>query len=793
MNLLLLHRAYDSTDTIRLARIVLATLVCLLAVAGASAQARDDRVRLNATPEQKCSQHFFWLEDKSAQATFAEVSSGTLAGEFKPSGGKTLSNDFGLTDSAIWLRIRLAPAERAPRTWLLEIANPLLDRADLYVQTDAGDYQHQAGGDTVPQAAGQIAHRHPVFPVQLRSAGTTTIYLRAASHGTVSLPITLWQQPALWAHDQATYASLSLYFGLTAALLIYNLMLYLATRERAYLFYVGFIAAMGMYQVTLTGLGAQSLWPGSLYWNARSPPVFVALSASLALLFTRDFLATCGRMPRIDVALRTQILGWLAVIPFSLLSSGEVSVRAATISAGVTIASMIVAGVVSARRGQREARIFLFAWAALFVGAGVLVLYMNGLAPSRPFTIYALLIGSAVEMILLSLALADKINQIRIESEYAESARRREEELAIALGQSQEKYRQIIDRMGEGIVVVQGREVVFVNECATDILARARDELIGGDLIDRFAADLQGPLLAALAQAQTGVLPPPVALAVAQGGEPERVLEVAFARIPWDERGGVLVFFHDITARMLAEDNARKALNSLHELNDLRSRFVAVTSHEFRTPLAAMLSSQELLLYYRQRLSVDERRAQLQNIGTGVQRMTAMLARSLESDDVAQRLGVCQPQRMDVAGLCESLVAEQRMQYPGMTCTVRLKLAGSLHDVSGDERLLRHIFGNLLSNALKYSPAGGEVVLSGDIEGETLVFVVSDQGIGIPANDLPHLFEPFHRAANVAGIPGTGLGMSIIKQAVELHGGHISVSSELGKGSRFVVCLPGAR
>jgi signal transduction histidine kinase len=111
-------------------------------------------------------------------------------------------------------------------------------------------------------------------------------------------------------------------------------------------------------------------------------------------------------------------------------------------------------------------------------------------------------------------------------------------------------------------------------------------------------------------------------------------------------------------------------------------------------------------------------------------------------------------------------------------------------DVMLDEKLLRHILGNLIGNAFKYSGAGDRVRLTVASDGGDLVFIVADQGIGIPVEDMPRLFETFHRAGNVGNISGTGLGLAIVKRAVELHGGKIEVESKVGEGTRFSVRLP---
>ena len=242
-----------------------------------------------------------------------------------------------------------------------------------------------------------------------------------------------------------------------------------------------------------------------------------------------------------------------------------------------------------------------------------------------------------------------------------------------------------------------------------------------------------------------------------------------------------------------AHEEVSRALAHERELNELKTRFISIVSHEFRTPLTTILSSAELLEYYGARWPEDKKLLHLRRIAETVQRMTALL------DDVliisrteAGRLAY-QPQPLDLVPWCRNLVEEFQL---GMGAGHRLVLEwagpGEPERVPAvmDGQLLHHILSNLLSNAIKYSPAGSEVRLAVEPAGEQVVFRVEDHGIGIPAADLPHLFEPFHRASNVSHISGTGLGLNIVKRMVDLCGGRISVASEEGRGSTFTVELP---
>ncbi len=254
---------------------------------------------------------------------------------------------------------------------------------------------------------------------------------------------------------------------------------------------------------------------------------------------------------------------------------------------------------------------------------------------------------------------------------------------------------------------------------------------------------------------------------------------------------GVIWTLLDITARIQAETQMRLALAQQRELNELRARFVAMTSHEFRTPLATILSSAELLRFYGERLPQQERFEVLRTIEDGVHRMAHMLDRVLLLGRAEAKMLEFRPAPTDLHGLCQALVEELQPQLLGTRCTMDAQWEDLPTRAAVDEKLLRHIFSNLLSNAVKYSPGGGVVRFRAQMQApHTLVFTVSDQGIGIPPHELPHLFQSFHRASNVGAIMGTGLGLAIVKSAVDLHGGQITVHSAPMQGSCFTVTLP---
>jgi len=245
----------------------------------------------------------------------------------------------------------------------------------------------------------------------------------------------------------------------------------------------------------------------------------------------------------------------------------------------------------------------------------------------------------------------------------------------------------------------------------------------------------------------------------------------------------------DIENRKRVEVELLAAVQREKELSEMKSKFVSTASHEFRTPLATMLSSAELLEHYSESLSPPEKLNLLQTIQSGAKRMSELIDDVLTLGRAESGVLKLNPGRMDLRELCGKVVSEFRIAQ-GRQHLISLVDRFDRADVDMDERLLRHILNNLLSNAVKYSPPGSEVIFSLARRGEQAVIEIQDQGIGIPAQDRPRLFESFHRASNVENHPGTGLGLAIVKKSVELHGGEINLASAPGAGTRFTVVLP---
>lgn len=252
---------------------------------------------------------------------------------------------------------------------------------------------------------------------------------------------------------------------------------------------------------------------------------------------------------------------------------------------------------------------------------------------------------------------------------------------------------------------------------------------------------------------------------------------------------GVIGLSQDVTQHQMAHLNLEAALERQSELRDIRSRFVAVTSHEFRNPLASIQSSLGILQLIDQGDEAAPRQRHYNQMAEGLQTLSQLMDDVLMYSEAEVGAWQFQPRIVDGLALCEEIVAD---------VTKTLGAAHPLHFVSDglcadayiDPALFRKMLLNLLSNAIKYSPGGGPILCRVHCNAGCLEVAVKDSGIGIPMDEVPRLFEAFHRAKNVGNLPGTGLGLSVVKEVVELHDGVITVHSELGQGTEVIVTLP---
>jgi PAS domain S-box-containing protein len=245
----------------------------------------------------------------------------------------------------------------------------------------------------------------------------------------------------------------------------------------------------------------------------------------------------------------------------------------------------------------------------------------------------------------------------------------------------------------------------------------------------------------------------------------------------------------EVIDRKKAEEEARISLEKERELNELKTKFVSIASHEFRTPLSAVLSSASLILQYNDRQDKDKIEKHVQRIKSSVNHLTSILNDFLSLGKLEEGVVVANRHPVNVSeflhGVREELSATLKKDQK-----IIVEVDNKVSHVLSDVHVLRNILFNLISNASKYSDEGKTITVSCTLDNFNCVFTIKDQGIGIPKEDQKHLFDRFFRASNAGNIQGTGLGLNIVKRYVDLLGGIISFKSDYGLGSTFTVSIP---
>jgi PAS domain S-box-containing protein len=370
--------------------------------------------------------------------------------------------------------------------------------------------------------------------------------------------------------------------------------------------------------------------------------------------------------------------------------------------------------------------------------------------------------------------------------------RKRAEE---ALLEQVQKNRALFDASSHGVMLQDEKQFLDANPAAVRILRRQRAHQVIGRHPRDFAPPLQPN-----GEPSDEMAARYIAECLDKGSVrfewtllgPDGQLipaDVLLTRVHWGDQWIIQAIVEDITERKRAEEELLKSLAHEKELNHLKTSFVSTVSHEFRTPLGIILSSAQILADYFERLDAEERREHLLSIAKNTRQMSSLMEEVLVLSRADSGKMVCQRAPLDLAALCHRL-ADEVASATGGQCPIELEVAPECAATEADERLLRHIFTNLLSNAVKYSPPGSAVRFTVRRENGDAICRIRDHGIGIPEADRPWLFHAFHRGRNVGDRPGTGLGLTIVKRCVELHGGRISLQSESGQGTVVTVRIP---
>lgn len=358
------------------------------------------------------------LVDHSRLLTVDDVRSGEASRRFAKSDSSILY--YGFTDAAIWVRFTVSPA-CANETWLLEVGYPLMDHISFFVPGAGGSLIEKKSGYRLPFSSREIPHRHFLFRLPHQQSATSTFFLRFTNEDRMEIPLTIWKESAFRRHEHTDQYVLGIYYGIVLVMILYNLFLFISIRDRSYLYYVLYIAAFVAWQLVQNGFAFEYAWTRGV---AGTNCIVSVINFTLIMTvshFVQSYLNTASFSPRlhriIDV-LKVISLGIPVMIPFASYAA-TIQFSVGIIIIGILI--VLAAGVRGVMQGYRPALFFLIAWSAFLVGSLVYSLKVLGFLPVTPLTTYAIQAGSAIEVILLSLGLGDRINLLMRETERAKA------------------------------------------------------------------------------------------------------------------------------------------------------------------------------------------------------------------------------------------------------------------------------------------------------------------------------------------------------------------------------------
>lgn len=361
----------------------------------------------NLKSGQKLDEVFLYFEDENSDFSLEDIINIPTDSWKKIDEG---SLSFGYTDSTYWLRTNIKNTTPVNKKRILELAYPVLDYVDIYQRYDNSEWQLTVMGDKYPFEDREFQHRFFIFPLEFTPNSTVELVFRVKTSSAMQLPVKIWKKEDWYAYDQHQLLGMGVYYGIMFVMVLYNFFIYFAVREKDYLYYVIYVGFLALFLGSLQGLNFQYLWPNSTYWNDTSIVVFLGLAIMFGMLFTFVFL----QINHIRELRRTR--NTIAIILFLVIISNVYvsyhhTIRMLIVLAIFCVLLALVIGIYRWSQGHTSARYYVIAWSTILAGGIILALNKFDIIPRTFFTENVVQIGSAIEVILLSFALADRLNE----------------------------------------------------------------------------------------------------------------------------------------------------------------------------------------------------------------------------------------------------------------------------------------------------------------------------------------------------------------------------------------------
>jgi len=641
--------------------------------------------------------------------------------------------NLAISRSTHWVKLKVQNQSNIKKL-VLELEYPIIDEIIFYSKNISGTYDSVLSGEIRKYSARQIDNQNYLFYLNFDHEEVREFYLKVRSGEQVQLPLILGTQKEIFEELIVKDLVFGLYLGIILVMAIYNLFIYITVRDRSYLYYVSYIIFVGLTQVVLQGYGFKYLWPNSVWMVMQSTFLVPVLNGWTAILFVKNFLNTKENYKRGDTILNVIFFFYTICLVLSLLEEFYWAQNLVQVTALVGSVLTIHIAYAIGKRGYRPAIYFLIAWSIFLISIVVFVLRNFNILPYNDLTYYALQIGSATEVTLLSFALADKINIYRKEKEASQA-----EALRISLENERIIKEQNI--LLEVKVEERTRDLNQSNidlNIALDDLKNAQTKLVDAEK------------MASLGQLTAGIA-------------------------------------HEINNPInFVSSNIRPLRRDIDDIIDLLNKIettIKEKSLENEFEEAKKFKNDIDYDYLIQEIDIL-----LKGMSDGAGR-TVDIVKGLKS---FSRLDESDLKFANVNEGLDSTVIILISTFKGKVAVV--KNFGDIPEIECFAGKLNQVFMNIINNAAQAvitsheNDNEGKVVIKTFREDKFIKISISDNGTGIPEEVKQKIFEPFFTTKKAG--EGTGLGLSIVYSIIELHKGNIEVHSELGRGTEFLITLP---
>ncbi|WP_276134802.1 7TM diverse intracellular signaling domain-containing protein [Polluticoccus soli] len=669
------------------------------------------------------------LEDKTNSMTVEQV---LASNAFKQS-TQDVPN-FEMTSSTVWVKLLVKNG-----TWhnklALELPYPTVDSVSFYSLLPDGRYTVLNTGEYKPYYRRVYKHQNYIFQLSIPPGETRTFLLKVYANEQLQLPLTLGTDKTISESLLNRDLIFGLYAGIILVMFFYNLFVFFTVRDRTYLYYVAYIFFVGLTQACLQGYAARFFYPNSPYLSNLMMVIVPVMVGVTALQFLKVFMSVKTYTPKLYKGIYFFMAVYAVILVMGFLGLYRESAQIVQINAGVASLFVVVIGTTIARKGYRPAKFFMIAWVIFLASVIVFVLRNFNVLPYNNFTYYALQIGSALEVILLSFALADKINILRQEKEASQE--------------------QAMTALEENARIIAEQNVMLetkVNERTHEL--KISNQELNKTLQELKEAEMQlveSEKMASLGQLTAGIaheINNPINFVTSNVKPLKRDVDMLLTMIEQVE---------NITLDGGSLDDKKRKIGELKEEYDF-----------------------------------DYLKVEIDHLLKGINEGSSRTAEIVKGLRIFSRLDEDDLKKASInEGLDSTIVIVNNLLEGRITIE---KQYGNIPMVECYPGKLNQVFLNIITNGIhaiksKFKEqSGGKVTLTTTNTENTVIITIADNGTGMDDNTKKRLFEPFFTTKDVG--EGTGLGMSIAYNTIKKHNGTITLNSTLGEGTEFIIEIP---